>query len=428
MDEITETNALNTLINSPDPNPNLNVSSVKAPIHSNHSNDHFKELDTNKDPISLSMSSNKPPKPLQPSPAITTSTTVQSNTVISSALPSNLSVELRKIQQSAGLIGANNNNTFIAKHIYANDKMQTGSGAHNARIPAPNVTVVDRNGENIRILKRVPDPSFGMHSYDTSTTFKSNFTQSTTNRTTTITFNTATANNIYDQHIRVLTPVEIMRTLPSLTDHEVNAVSGSSAEAKNRRATGSGSDTIDGVQTADVSTRKPADSANDRIDDNANGIDYDNNCNAVSDHDANSNSNSNSIDGNSNDSLNGIRRCTKIVEFTTKADDTMSIDIQTTNDPTITAKTAAIATQRNREQFEHSIVHQSNKQATVNAVKLSMVSGDNHPKKKEAHKTHTLSLFLRLFYSIKHTHTQYKTTFYQRKASSHFLHLCPTGK
>lgn len=403
MDELTETNALNTLINSPDPNPNLNVSSVKAPIHSNQSNDHFKELDTNKDPSSLSMPSNKPPKPLQPSPAITTSTTVQSNTVISSALSSNLSVELRKIQQSAGLIGANNNNAFIAKHIYANDKMQTGTGAHNARIPAPNVTVVDRNGENIRILKRVPDPSFGMHSYDTSTTFKSNFTQSTTNRTTTITFNTATANNIYDQHIRVLTPVEIMRTLPPLNDHDVNAATGS-AEAKSRRTTGSGSDTIDGVQSADVTNRKQNDSANDRMDDNANGIDNENNCNAVSDHDANSNSNS--IDGNSNDSLNGIRRCTKIVEFTTKADDTMSIDIQTTNDPTITPKTTAITKQRSREQFEHSIGHPSNKQATVNAVKLSMVSGDNHPKKKKHTKhTHSLSFFTSLFIYQTNTHT-----------------------
>lgn len=184
------------------------------------------------------------------------SNTLQPNPVNSSTLPINLSVELRKIQQSAGLITSSSNSTFISKHIYHSaDKMQTGSSL-TARIPAPNVTVVDKNGENIRILKRVPDSNFGTHSYDNSA-MKSNQSSSSaaSSRSSTsinlISSNagsaaagppqqqqqqqqpppptppssssSSTTNSIYDQHIRVLTPVEIMRTLPSLHDHEMTS-------------------------------------------------------------------------------------------------------------------------------------------------------------------------------------------------------------
>lgn len=151
--------------------------------------------------------------------------TLQPCPVNSSTLPINLSVELRKIQQSAGLItSSSSNSTFISKHIYhSTDKMQTGNSL-TARIPAPNVTVVDKNGENIRILKRVPDSNFGTHSFDSST-LKSNISQTT--RSTSINLisqsNAGSSNLAYDQHIRVLTPVEIMRTLPSLHDHEMTA-------------------------------------------------------------------------------------------------------------------------------------------------------------------------------------------------------------
>lgn len=161
----------------------------------------------------------------------TVTNTMQPSPVNSSTLPINLSVELRKIQQSAGLITSSSNSTFISKHIYHSaDKMQTSSSLTGARIPAPNVTVVDKNGENIRILKRVPDSNFGAHSFESSSSIKSNLSQSA--RAASINLISANQNqnqtgpantSIYDQHIRVLTPVEIMRTLPSLHDHEMTS-------------------------------------------------------------------------------------------------------------------------------------------------------------------------------------------------------------
>lgn len=252
MDELTETNVLsasNTNPNQTQPqsqiqtqNQNKNQSQAQndpmhtqiSTIHSTHSNHidiehNYKESNdlTNDTKTVVSQM----PATVTVKSVITannTSTTVtntmQPSPVNSSTLPINLSVELRKIQQSAGLITSSSNNTFISKHIYHSaDKMQTG-GSLTARIPAPNVTVVDKNGENIRILKRVPDSNFGTHSFESST-IKSNLTQST--RSTSInligTSQSGPANPIYDQHIRVLTPVEIMRTLPSLHDHEMTS-------------------------------------------------------------------------------------------------------------------------------------------------------------------------------------------------------------
>lgn len=279
LDDLNDSNVFSTT-NAPDPNPN-EISSKHNSVQSNANhtdNSYNKESDTKTGSNNIINNNNNINNNSTATTVTSTQIQVQSTTVNSSTLPNNLSVELRKIQQSAGLISSNNNCTFISKHIYSTDKLQTGNSLM-ARIPAPNVTVIDKNGENIRILKRVPDSSSGSgttHTFDNSV-FKSglsslsrssnlsssadelmakgtsthsnhsNLSSAPVSRTTqSITFNTntsSTTSNIYDQHIRVLTPIEIMRTLPSLHDHEMasNESQATSnfalALSKSRRAT-----------------------------------------------------------------------------------------------------------------------------------------------------------------------------------------------
>lgn len=281
MDDKNDSNVFSTAI-APDPNP-IEISSKHNSVQSNANhtdNTYNKESDTKTGSNNTINNTNNNNINNNSTATTVTSTQiqVQSTTVNSSTLPNNLSVELRKIQQSAGLISSNNNCTFISKHIYSTDKLQTGNSLM-ARIPAPNVTVVDKNGENIRILKRVPDSSSGSgttHTFENSVlksslsslsrsshssssvdelmakatathSNHSNLSSAPVSRTTqSITFNTnttSTTSNIYDQHIRVLTPIEIMRTLPSLHDHEMasNESQATSnftlALSKSRRAT-----------------------------------------------------------------------------------------------------------------------------------------------------------------------------------------------
>lgn len=266
LDDLNDSNVFSTT-NAPDPNPNeISSKHNSIQLNANHTdNSYSKESDTKTgSTASNNIINNNNNNNINNNSTATTVTStqiqVQSTTVNSSTLPNNLSVELRKIQQSAGLISSNNNCTFISKHIYSTDKLQTGNNLM-ARIPAPNVTVVDKNGENIRILKRVPDSSSGSgatHIFENSVlksslsslstlsslsrtsnssssvdelkgtvnhNSHSNLSTAPVSRTTqSITFNTnttSTTSNIYDQHIRVLTPIEIMRTLPSLHDHEM---------------------------------------------------------------------------------------------------------------------------------------------------------------------------------------------------------------
>lgn len=282
LDDLNDSNVFSTS-NAPDPIPNEIPSKHNSfQSNANHTdNSYNKESDTKTGSNNTINNNNNINNNSTATTVTSTQIQVQSTTVNSSTLSNNLSVELRKIQQSAGLISSNNNCTFISKHIYSTDKLQTGNSLM-ARIPAPNVTVVDKNGENIRILKRVPDSSSGsgtMHTFENSVlksslsslsslsrtsnsslsveelmakgtvthSNHSNLTPAPVSRTTqSITFNTnttSTTSNIYDQHIRVLTPIEIMRTLPSLHDHEMvsNESQATSnfalALSKSRRAT-----------------------------------------------------------------------------------------------------------------------------------------------------------------------------------------------
>lgn len=385
MDELTESNVLNASNIAQNQSQALIPTDIVHSQNSTHSNndnidiDHsYKEL--NEQNMSNETKTHSVASTMgQTSQAKTIITTNNTSTIVtntlhscpvnSSTLPINLSVELRKIQQSAGLItSSSSNSTFISKHIYhSSDKLQTGSSL-TARIPAPNVTVIDKNGENIRILKRVPDSNFG----STTQSFENSplktsiphtswapsinlISQSTTGST----------NTAYDQHIRVLTPVEIMRTLPSLHDHEMTANEStagsnfSTALCKSRRNTITSShenskDTVDSTTIDSSSIQQSQKKLEMTI---------------------------GSSGGGGDEEMTEIH--TNSITVTTKTDEVASpvvssTQLKTTTDSTSNRNVFSSTLTQQQRKLSHSSACSSTSSNTSNAAALPMVRGDIH--------------------------------------------------